>query len=440
MSDSFQDTEIGKIPVDWKIVSLEEIKIEGSSITYGVVKPGAEISNGILFIRGGDIKNGKINKNLRTISKEISDQYKRTLLEGGELLISLVGYPGECAVVPKSLSGANIARQVGLINIKSINSVDFVKFYLSSVIGKKYLLGNLVGSAQQVINLDMLRKVKIPLPPLPEQQKIAEILSTVDEKIEVIEEQINQTTALKKGLMQQLLTKGIGHIKFKDSPLGKIPESWEAVKLGELSEKVGSGITPKGGHEAYVERGVVFIRSQNVLRGKLDLSDVVFISEDQHIKMSNSWLRPNDVLLNITGASIGRSCIVPDDMSKGNVNQHVCIIRPNEKIIASYLSQLLNSKYGIDQIDKFQAGGNREGLNYQQIRSFVIPLPPKNEQLKIAGIVGTIDKKLESLELKRNYFNEFKKGLMQQLLTGKLRVNLNPTNHAAKSGELQTAE
>lgn len=439
MSDLEDKININELPNDWKWTKLSLVAkcVVGiaSSATHAYSKKG------ILLIRNQNIKEGKIEiSDALYINEMYENGYKSKRLKAGNILTVRTGYPGISAVVPKELEGSQSFTTLIIRDIADNVNSYFLCYFINSDYGKKFFSSNQAGGGQQNVGAKTLENLIFPLPPLPEQQKIAEILSTVDEKIEVIEAQINQTTALKKGLMQQLLTKGIGHTKFKDSPLGKIPESWEVVKLGELSEKVGSGITPKGGHEAYVERGVVFIRSQNVLRGKLDLSDVVFISEDQHIKMSNSWLRPNDVLLNITGASIGRSCIVPDDMSKGNVNQHVCIIRPNEKIIASYLSQLLNSKYGIDQIDKFQAGGNREGLNYQQIRSFVIPLPPKNEQLKIAGIVGTIDKKLESLELKRNYFNEFKKGLMQQLLTGKLRVNLNPTNHAAKSGKLQAAK
>jgi type I restriction enzyme S subunit len=426
-----------KYPSDWNITNIGNVSnvIRGAS-----PRPQGDpryYGGSIPRLMGKDVnRDGKyVTPKLDYLTEE--GAAKSRFLPAGSLVMICSGEVGVPAIlaIDACIHDGFLAFQ----NISHSCNKEYL-YYIFDSLKDEFNKSATHGGVFTNLTTSIIKEFKIPLPPLPEQQKIAEILFTVDEKIELIEAQINQTTELKKGLMQQLLTKGIGHIKFKDCPLGKIPESWEAVKLGELSEKVGSGITPKGGHEAYVERGVVFIRSQNVLRGKLDLSDVVFISEDQHIKMSNSWLRPNDVLLNITGASIGRSCIVPDDMSKGNVNQHVCIIRPNEKIIASYLSQLLNSKYGIDQIDKFQAGGNREGLNYQQIRSFVIPLPPKNEQLKIAGIVGTIDKKLESLELKRNYFNEFKKGLMQQLLTGKLRVNLNPTNHAAKSGELQTAE
>ena len=224
--------------------------------------------------------------------------------------------------------------------------------------------------------------------------------------------------------MQRLLTRGIGHTKFKDSLLGEIPESWEVVKLDNLVTKVGSGITPKGGQETYLETGIIFIRSQNVLIGKLNLSDVAYISTEQHEKMAGSKIKVGDVLLNITGASIGRSCIVPSNIIDGNVNQHVCIIRTKEILNSNFLCQLLNSFHGQNQIEKFQAGGNREGLNFQQIRSFEIPFPPIQEQTMIADMFTTVDEKLDVLQEKKTKYEELKKGLMQNLLTGKMRVVL----------------
>jgi type I restriction enzyme S subunit len=200
-----------------------------------------------------------------------------------------------------------------------------------------------------------------------------------------------------------------------------VPEGWQISKLGALVQKIGSGITPKGGREVYLDSGTPLIRSQNVLWGKLSLEDIAFISEEQHSKMRNTRVRPQDVLLNITGASIGRSCVVPSEIKDANVNQHVCIVRTGTKLEPHFLSNYLNSSFGQKQISDLQAGGNRQGLNFEQIRSFAIPVPPLEEQRKIAEILSTWDEAIEQqtrlLELKR----ERKRGLMQQLLTGKVR-------------------
>lgn len=129
-------------------------------------------------------------------------------------------------------------------------------------------------------------------------------------------------------------------------------------KLKDLLEKIGSGITPRGGSSVYLGQGIPLIRSQNVQSGYLDLSDVVFIDEKQHQKMKNSKVLYGDVLLNITGASIGRCCVFDKYEQEANVNQHVCILRPSNKINSYYLSFFLNSYLGQKQIYSFQSGGS----------------------------------------------------------------------------------
>ena len=171
-----------------------ELITDGTPITYGVVQPGPEDKNGVLFIRGGDISGGRIKiSSLRTISRELSNQYKRTLLKGGELVISLVGNPGEVAIVPDALKGANIARQVGLVRVDQNRFYPkFVQYYLMSPAGKAQLFSYSLGSVQSVINLKELRRVEIPNFPLKNQEKIVKCLGEIDGKID-LNRCINQT-------------------------------------------------------------------------------------------------------------------------------------------------------------------------------------------------------------------------------------------------------
>ncbi|MBS0188949.1 MAG: restriction endonuclease subunit S [Planctomycetes bacterium] len=158
--------------------TLEDLTEPGSPITYGVVKPGAE--GDVAFVRGGDVSRGRVlTEQLRTITKEVSAQYKRTLLRGGELLISLVGQPGQVAVAPKELAGANIARQVGLIRLRPQVNAEFVRLYLQSSIGQGSLGARQQGSVQQVINLSDLRTVPVPIPSPAVQLKTVEALSVI---------------------------------------------------------------------------------------------------------------------------------------------------------------------------------------------------------------------------------------------------------------------
>ncbi|WP_297699081.1 restriction endonuclease subunit S [uncultured Fibrobacter sp.] len=177
-----------------------------------------------------------------------------------------------------------------------------------------------------------------------------------------------------------------------------LPNGWKKIKLGEICNKIGSGSTPKGGREVYLDAGIPIIRSQNVLNGFLDLNDVAFISDEQHSKMKGTWVHPNDILLNITGASIGRSCVVPATVKTANVNQHVCIIRLKECADACYVCNLILSKDVQKQIELLSVGGGRQGLNFQQIASFSFLLPPLEEQKKIAATLSVWDSAIEKME------------------------------------------
>lgn len=174
--------------------------------------------------------------------------------------------------------------------------------------------------------------------------------------------------------------------------------SLPTIRLKEMATKIGSGVTPAGGESAYVKSGVTFIRSQNVRESNLNLDDVAFITSTQHQTMGGSKVIDLDVLLNITGASIGRSCVVPVGTGEANVNQHVCIIRPTNSLNPYFLSQFLNSYLGQKQIWSFQGGGSREGLNFAQISSFEIPALTRNEQDSIASLLREWHSAIEKTE------------------------------------------
>jgi len=194
---------------------------------------------------------------------------------------------------------------------------------------------------------------------------------------------------------------------------------WQLKKLGKIAEKVGSGSTPKGGIEVYKDFGIPFIRSQNVFDEQLHL-DETHIPETIHRKMLGSKVLPNDILLNITGGSIGRSCVVPSTFKVGNVNQHVSIIRLT-KHNPHFLQAILSSERGQKLVYQGMTGSGREGLNFQSIRNFKIILPQSNEQQKIANFLTNIDTRRQSLEKKKNLLEQYKKGVMQQIFKQEIR-------------------
>jgi type I restriction enzyme S subunit len=304
-------------------------------------------------------------------------------------------------------------------------SDDVLDTFLFYGLQYRSLKDTITGSAQPQITRQSLQNVCLPIPPLPEQKKIASILTSVDEVMENTQKQIDKLQELKRATMNELLTRGIGHTEFKDSELGRIPKSWEVKTIGELSSKVGSGVTPRGGSSVYQEQGVLFIRSQNVHFDGLKLNDAAYISDTIHAGMQGSKVFGGDVLLNITGASIGRCAVVTDEFPESNVNQHVCIIRPINSLHNHFLGLWLSSDFGQGQIMRFQAGGNREGLNFEQIRSMSLPLPTMCEQKQCAKVVTAIQSSITEFQQKLSQTQSLKKSLMQDLLTGKVRVQVN---------------
>jgi type I restriction enzyme, S subunit len=409
------------IPAEWKIKALSEVCDVLIGGTPSRNKPeywdkNKEGKNVWISIR--DLSKGE--KHISDSSEYISDQGVKASnvkpIPKGIVLMSFKLTIGRVAITDREVY-TNEAIAAFLVKENSLLDSSFLYYALP---GLQYDTDTAIKGA--TLNKEKLKTTKIVLPSLSEQTRIATILSKVDEEIEKVEQIIGQTEKLKKGLMQKLLTKGIGHTKFKQSELGEIPEEWEVVRIDENVKHVGSGATPRGGNKVYTTEGIPFIRSQNVHFGSLNLSDTVYISKSIHEEMRRSKVEANDVLLNITGASIGRVCVVPSNFVDGNVNQHVCIIRPNEKLNPTFLSYFLESPFGQNQIFIFQAGGNREGLNFQQIRSMKIPIPTLNEQKQIVEILESVSRSLFANQKIKAQLLKLKKGLMNDLLSGKVRV------------------
>ena len=194
--------------------------------------------------------------------------------------------------------------------------------------------------------------------------------------------------------------------------------TWKEQRLGDLTTKVGSGSTPLGGKSTYESSGVLFIRSQNVNQGQLLLDDVAFVSNEIHESMQGSRVICHDVLLNITGASIGRSCVY-SLVLEANVNQHVCIIRSS--LNSRFLHAWLQGELGQSEIFRSQEGGGREGLNFKSIRNFRLRIPSNDEQQKIAEFLTAVDERIAKLKRKKELLEEYKRGMMQKLFSQEIR-------------------
>lgn len=207
----------------------------------------------------------------------------------------------------------------------------------------------------------------------------------------------------------------------------EIPNNWRWVKLGNLCSKIGAGSTPKGGAINYVIEGVPFIREQNVYSSGLLYSGMVYITEELNELKAGSMVKPNDLLLNITGGSIGRCAITPNDFVTGNVNQHVLIIRLVDVAIIKYIHAVINSPYFQRQIRE-KAKGDKKGLSATSTKNFLVPFPPIEEQQRIVEKINEIMPKIDEYEkiekeletLKKKFPNNMKDALLQAAMQGKL--------------------
>ena len=332
-----------------------------------------------------------------------------------------------------------LAKDKGIItsaylNLKVINnhSAKFLHYYLHTLDITKVLYKFGSGLRQNLSFLDFKRLPIIDIP-LSEQQKIAQFLddktAKIDQAVDLAEKQIALLKEHKQILIQNAVTRGLNpDVPLKDSGvewIGQVPEHWEVKKIKHVTSKIGSGITPLGGGSNYIDGGIPLLRSQNIHFDRIDLNDVARISEFTHNSMKNSKVRKGDVLLNITGGSLGR-CFYVDSNEEMNVNQHVCIIRPNKKINTIFLNMLLASEIGQKQIWFFQQGGGREGLNFQAIKNFYLPLPDLEEQQKIAIYLDKQAAKIDqAIALKTAHIEklkEYKSVLINDVVTGKVRV------------------
>ena len=282
-------------------------------------------------------------------------------------------------------------------------------------------------AGQQRVQPETLKSLPFLLPPLPEQRAIAAVLDSIDEAIEGAEAVITATERLRDALLHKLLTCGVPgwHTEWKDVPgIRTIPADWDVVRLGDGVTHVGSGVTPRGGKSTYAETGVMFLRSQNVHFDGLRLEDVAYITSEVDESMRRSRVEPADVLLNITGVSIGRCTVAPWNLGPANVNQHVCIIRTSEMFNERFVAKWLSTARAQREINDIQTGQSRQGLNYQQVRQLTIVCPSRAEQDYIAAALDGLDEAIEQARRERNGLQSLKASAADALLTGHVRVKV----------------
>lgn len=407
----YKKTKLGWIPVDWELKELKDIVKKGRKISYGIVQTKEYVENGIPCIRVLDLTSQGINlENLIKTSKEISNSYKKTIVEEDDLVFALRGKIGQLGIITKNLAGVNLTRGVALLAVNSENDNIFVYQQLSSPRSKVILERKLSGSALKELSIGVVRKIQIPLPPLPEQKKIAQILSTWDDAIDKTKQLLTQKKRLKKGLLQQLLT---GKVRFgefvkekgyKQTKLGEIPKDWEVVRLGEVSQFLDHKRKPiqksdrknmKGIYPYYGASGIIGYVNNFIFNEEL-----ILLGEDG----ANIITRNSPLAFKVKG--------------KIWVNNHAHVIKPKTSVSIDFLT------YYLEELDykKYNTGTAQPKLNKAICLKINIVSPPLPEQKAIAQVLSQCDEGISKLHEQLLQLQQQKKGLMQQLLTGAVRV------------------
>ncbi|MGD1957713.1 MAG: restriction endonuclease subunit S [Fulvivirga sp.] len=423
----YKESPLGLIPVDWEIKSIRNISEVSAGGTPSTKVP--QYWNGeIPWMNSGEINLRRVRSVEGRITEEGLNNSSTRLFDQGTVFMALAGQGktrGKVAMA--EIDTCTNQSLAGIYNLKNVSN-EFLFQNLESRYAeiRKMSTGD---GGRGGLNLSIINSIKLALPPLPEQQKIAEILSTVDDKIEAIEERIKQTQELKKGLMQRLLTKGIGHTKFKDSALGQIPESWEIVKLRDIGQLIG-GYAFKSKHFNDKKIGFQVIRMSNVQPYGLELNKSPVYLEKVSDSEKRFLLKKGDVIITLTG-TIGKTdygnVAYIETTNELLLNQRVAKFQCYKDIANSrFIFYLFN--YPLFRNQFFEQGrggtGNQANVGKGGFESIKIFLPSIKEQSEIANILNVVESKIEVLLEKKSTYQELKKGLMQQLLNGKKRVKL----------------
>ncbi|WP_231879369.1 restriction endonuclease subunit S, partial [Methylomonas koyamae] len=350
--------------------------------------------------------------------KSDSADGKRTALVNGDILISITAELGKIGWIPENFGEAFINQHTALVRINQ-NKADskFIAYLLSSKKMNAVINQLNDAGAKAGLNLPTIKALPLLLPPFKEQQKIAQILSTWDKAIEKMEAMIAAKQKRKKALMQQLLTDKKRFAGFQGE--------WKECKIGKISNTVTSG--SRDWAQFYSETGSKFIRMTNLRRDGiyLNLYDLKYVDvKSDSADGKRTALTGGDILISIT-AELGKIGWIPEGFGEAYINQHTALIRiNNKKADSKFIAYLLSSEKMNAVITQFNDAGAKAGLNLLTIKSLPIVLPPLPEQQKIASVLTAADTEIETHQKQLSALKQQKKGLMQQLLTGKKRVKV----------------
>ncbi len=407
----YKETPIGKIPVDWESASVEDVCniLDGKRVPLNK-EQRSKIKGNIPYYGA----NGVVDH----INDYIFDDDLILLAEDG-------GYFDEHKTRPIAylIHGKSWVNNHAHVLKAKENAITEWLYY--SLVNKD-ITPFIKGGTRTKLNQYDLRKVMISLPPIAEQKKIAEILTTIDNAIEESDKIIEKTKELKKGLMQTLLIRGIGHNKFKKTEIGSIPIEWQVCNIENIASSVKNAIKagPFGSalkKSIFVDKGYKVYGQEQVIPDDFSVGNY-YINEETFNSLKDFAIKPDDVLISLVG-TFGKVSVVPKGVERGIINPRLIKITLDfDKVMPSFIKHLMTSELMQNQMSNYTHGLTMGILNTKTIKMLVLPIPSLKEQKEITEILTEIDAEINTEQIHKSNLESLKKSLMQVLLTGKVRV------------------
>jgi len=419
-------TVIGKIPMSWEMVRIQEICEFKRGFSYRSDQITKEATN-TRFITINDYeKEGGFKQNSdRLYLKDDVDLDSNFILDKDDVLIAntdmsrgfIIGAP----IHIESMEG-KLVYSMDLTKLffdKNKMNGKFLFYFLKHEKVRRKMKTFAQGTNVLHLNHELVKSLLVPLPSLSEQLVIAGVLSVVDLAVGKTDEVIAKTERLKKGLMQELLTRGIGHKEYKQTPTGKIPKEWNVTKLQQVATvRYGLGQPPE-----LDDNGIPMIRATNIKRGSIIETGLLRVKHSAVPNARNPYLSAGDVIVVRSGAYTGDIGYVSKKW-EGAVAGYDLIVSPSNNLDSMFLTHYLLSTRAQVYFSQLKSRSAQPHLNSEQVSETPIPLPPLQEQQRIASILSKVDEKLELEKAAKERFERIKRGLMDLLLTGKIRVKV----------------
>ncbi|EPC3700029.1 restriction endonuclease subunit S [Cronobacter sakazakii] len=405
------------VPKGWMLKQLSDIVKE--KISYGIVQAGPHIPNGIPYIKSSDIRGAIDPASLQRTAPEIHYKYRRSAVHPGDIIFSLRGNIGETAIVPSNLLEANLTQGTARISVSGDQCNEFYHQQFAMDKLRNYINSLSKGSTFKEISLEELRKVKVLCAPLPEQKKIAQILSTWDKAISVTEKLLTNSQQQKKALMQQLLT---GKKRLLDENGTRFSETWKLYALSKLFQRVTTKNNGKSNNVVTISGQHGLIKQEDFFKKTVasDTLDGYFLLKKGQFAYNKSYSNGYPM------GAIKRLNRYPEGVV---TTLYICFeLTTPQKSCGDYWEHYFESGLLNNSLSQIaHEGGRAHGLlnvKPSDFFSLKVAVPGFEEQQKIASVLSAADTEISTLEKKLACLKDEKKALMQQLLTGKRRVKV----------------